>query len=245
MNTIEPARIEPGGFRELGPINWVIAKIGARAIRAPRFPLFNVLGQHHLLFLTWLPFSGKLLDGGKLALKDAELVILRVGHLRDSEYELQQHRRLASSRGVDAPTQARIFEGPDAEGLTERQRVLITATDEFVITRSMSDPNLEGPGVSLDRTQLIEFCLLAAQYDGLAATIADAAGPARLPGLRVATGTSPRAPHSVINTGSDGQAPQERGLRKSLALLKLSGEEHSDTEPPTKDHARTSPAPRN
>ena len=65
-------------------------------------------------------------------------MILRVGHLRDCEYELQQHRRLARTRGVDAELQAKIFEGPDAEGLTDRQRALITATDEFVITRAMS-----------------------------------------------------------------------------------------------------------
>ncbi len=52
-----PARIPPGGFRELGPINWAIAKLGARGIRAPKFHLFNVLGQHRLLFLAWLPFS--------------------------------------------------------------------------------------------------------------------------------------------------------------------------------------------
>ena len=48
-----PARIEPGGFRELGPIGWAIARLGARAIRAPRFSLFTVLGQHKLLFLAW------------------------------------------------------------------------------------------------------------------------------------------------------------------------------------------------
>ena len=94
-----PARIPPGGFRELGPINWAIAKIGARGIRAPKFHLFNVLGQHRLLFLAWLPFSAYLLDAGKLPRRDAEVVILRVGHLRDCEYELQQHRRLARSRG--------------------------------------------------------------------------------------------------------------------------------------------------
>nr|MDT0526820.1 carboxymuconolactone decarboxylase family protein [Streptomyces sp. DSM 41633] len=129
MSALEPARIAPGGFRELGPVNWAIAKLGARAIRAPRFTLMNVLGQHKLLFLAWLPYSGLLLGPlGKLPRQDAELVILRVGHLRDCEYELQQHRRLARSRGVDAETQARIFEGPDAEGLTDRQRVLVTAT---------------------------------------------------------------------------------------------------------------------
>ena len=41
-------------------------------------------------------------------------MILRVGHLRNCEYELQQHRRLARTRGMDAETQAKIFEGPDA-----------------------------------------------------------------------------------------------------------------------------------
>ena len=172
MSTLEPARIEPGGFRELGPLNWAIAKLGARAIRAPRFTLFNVIGQHHLLFLTWLPYSGVLLGRGKLSRQDAELVILRVGHLRDCEYELQQHRRLARSRGVDFATQAKIFEGPDAEGLTDHQRVLITATDEFVITRSVSDQTWKALASDLDRKQLIEFCLLAGQYDGLAATMA-------------------------------------------------------------------------
>lgn len=167
-----PARIPPGGFKELGPINWGIAKLGARGIRAPKFHLFNVLGQHRLLFLAWLPFSGYLLYAGKLSRRDAEIVILRVGHLRGSEYELQQHRRLARSRGVDADTQAKIFEGPDAEGLTDRERALITATDEFVVTRSMSPETWATLSQHLDRKQLIEFCTLAGQYDALAATMA-------------------------------------------------------------------------
>ena len=167
-----PARIPPGGFRELGPINWVIAKLGARTIRAPRFTLVNVLGQHKLLFLAWLPYSGMLLGVlSKLPVNDAEVVILRVGHLRDCEYELQQHRRLARTRGIGPELQAKIFEGPDAEGLTDRQSALITATDEFVITRGVSPETWAMLASHLTTAQLIEFCMLAAQYDGLAATI--------------------------------------------------------------------------
>src|SRR6201999_1672218 len=132
----------------------------------------NVLGQHRLLFLAWLPFSAYLLYAGKLSRKDAELVILRGGHLRDCEHELQQHRRLARSGGVNTELQAKIFEGPDAEGLSERQRVLITATDEFVITRSMSPETWSALSGILGRAQLIEFCTLAGQYDALAATMA-------------------------------------------------------------------------
>ena len=172
VSAIESARIAPGGFKELGPLNWAIAKLGARAIRAPRFSLFNVLGQHRLLFLTWLPYSGMLLGLlSKLPVRDAETVILRVAHLRDCEYELQQHRRLARTRGIGPDAQKRIFEGPDAEGLTERQRALITATDEFVVTRGVSQQTWARLAGHLTRPQLIEFCMLAAQYDGLAATI--------------------------------------------------------------------------
>lgn len=166
-----PARIPPGNFRELGPLNWVIAKAGARVIRAPRFSLVNVMGQHRLLFLAWGLYGLMLLAVGKLSRKDAEVVILRVGHLRNCEYELQQHRRLARTRGIDAETQAAIFEGPDAEGLTDRQRVLITATDEFVMTRGMSSETWAALSGHYDRRQIIEFCMLASNYDGLAATI--------------------------------------------------------------------------
>jgi AhpD family alkylhydroperoxidase len=161
-----------GSLRELGPIGWVIAKVFTRVIRAPRFHLMDTLGQHERLFLAWLPLSGMLLLWGKLSRRDAELVILRVGHLRGCEYELQQHRRLARTKGLDAETQAAIFEGPDAVSLTDRQRALITATDEFVVTRSMSPETWGTLATHLDRKQLIEFCMLAAQYDGLAATIA-------------------------------------------------------------------------
>ncbi|WP_197373423.1 carboxymuconolactone decarboxylase family protein [Mycolicibacterium baixiangningiae] len=175
-------RIAPGGFRELGPLNWVIAKAGARAIRAPRFSLFTVLGQHRLLFLAFLPYSGVLLGPlGKLSRQDAEIVILRVGHLRECEYELQQHRRLARSRGLNAELQAKIFEGPDAAGLTDRQRVLVTATDEFVVTRGVSPQTWAILARHLTKPQLIEFCLLAAHYDGLAATIATLQVPLDFP----------------------------------------------------------------
>jgi AhpD family alkylhydroperoxidase len=164
-------RIEPGGFRELGPINWVICKLMARAIRAPEFHLFTTLGQNKTVFKSFLPYSGVLLGLGKLSREDKEFVILRVAHLRECEYELQQHRRLARSRGVDAATQSKIFEGPGADGLTHRQQTLLKATDEFVLDRDVSAQTWSALERYFDKRQLIEFCLIAGQYDGLAATM--------------------------------------------------------------------------
>ena len=134
--------------------------------------LFEVLGQHKTLFWTFLPYSDVLLNHGKLPKTDKELVILRVGHLRGSEYELQQHRRLARSRGVDDATQARIFAGPDAEGLTGRHRALLRAVDEFSANRDLTDETYTALASHLTRQQIIEFCALAGHYDTIAGILA-------------------------------------------------------------------------
>ena len=164
-------RIQPGGFRELGLPGWLLCKLLARASGVSQAHLFTTIGQHKRLFWTWLPFSGMLLGPGRLARADAELVILRVAHMRGCEYELQHHRRTAKRRGIDATTQDAIFHGPDTAGLTDRQNALLTATDELINTRTLSPETWQWLSRHLDRQQLIEFVTLAGQYDALAATL--------------------------------------------------------------------------
>jgi AhpD family alkylhydroperoxidase len=160
-----------GSRREIGAVNWLFCKIAARVSGVPQMHVFTTLGQHRWLFKSWLLFAGALLSVGKLAKDETELVILRVAHLRGCEYELQHHRRVGKRRGVDAATQARIFEGPQAPGLTDRQRALLAATDELISTRNLSDDTWSDLSRHLDNRQLIEFLTLAGQYDALAATL--------------------------------------------------------------------------
>lgn len=168
-------RIPSGRLRELGPVNWVLAKLAARTVRAPEMHLFTTLGQRQMLFWAWSIYGGRLLRG-RLSRTDTELVILRVAHLRSSEYELQHHRRMARHEGLDADMQAAIFAWPDApaearEKLSVRQQALLQATDEFVKNRTIAADTWQRLASQLNRGQLIEFCLLASHYDGLAATI--------------------------------------------------------------------------
>lgn len=165
------SRIPPGGRRELGLIGWLFCRLSARAWGVPEVHLFTMLAQHRRLFWPWLPFSGILLRRGRLPETDTELAILRVGHLRASEYELQQHRRIALRRGVSAAEQAAIFAWPQDHGLSARQQVLLTAVDELVTARMISDPVWQQLSSYLDRRQLIEFVTLVGQYDALALTL--------------------------------------------------------------------------
>jgi alkylhydroperoxidase family enzyme len=168
-------RIPSGGLRQLGPVNWVFAKLAARTVRAPEMHLFTTLGQRQMLFWAWSIYGGRLLRG-RLPRVDTELVILRVAHLRSSEYELQHHRRMARHEGLDADMQAAIFAWPEVpadarEMLTARQQALLQATDELVKDRTIATDTWRQLAGHLNRRQLIEFCLLASYYDGLAATI--------------------------------------------------------------------------
>ena len=158
-------------LRDLGLINWIVAKSAARTVGAQQMHLFATLGQHKRLFLAMMPYSALLLRG-RLPRADTELVILRVAHLRGSEYELQQHRRMGRRRGLDDQTQDAIFAWPNPTGeLSDRQRALLSATDEFINNRSISPEVWQQLSAHLDKRQLIEFCMLAGQYDGLAATM--------------------------------------------------------------------------
>ncbi len=177
----EIARIPPGGRRELGLVNWVISRIAARTIRAPHMHLFEVIGQHKVLFLAFLLYNGELLNWGKLSKFDKEIVILRVGHLRGSEYELQQHRRYARPRGVDHALQQRIFAGPQAEGLTDRERAIVQAVDEFILDRDLSDETFATLSAHLTKQQIIELCALAGHYDSLAGILATLRVPMDFP----------------------------------------------------------------
>ena len=166
-----PCRVPPGGRRELGWFGWLFCRFAARVWGVPEFHLFTVLAQHRRLFWAWAPFAGVLLRRGRLPGADTELAILRVGHLRGCEYELQQHRRIALRRGVDAATQAGIFSWPAPAGLSGRQQVLLAAVDELVARRSLSDDSWRRLSGLLDRRQLIEFVTLVGQYDALAMTL--------------------------------------------------------------------------
>jgi AhpD family alkylhydroperoxidase len=169
--TGQVGRIPSGRFSDLGLINWILAKSAARTIGAQQMHLFATLGRHKRLFLSMMPYSALLLRG-RLPRVDTELVILRVAHLRDSEYELQHHRKIGRRRGLDDQTQAMIFAWPNpAGGLTDRRQALLRATDEFINNRSISLEVWQQLSSHLDRRQLIEFCMLAGQYDGLAATM--------------------------------------------------------------------------
>ncbi|MYR07044.1 carboxymuconolactone decarboxylase family protein [Gordonia sp. SID5947] len=163
-------RVAPGGFRELGPINWMFARGAARVIGVDNARIFSTLGRAKGLFRAWLHFGGRLMPFGALSRKESEMIIIRVAHLRDCDYELDHHRRLGARAGVKGEIFDRVLEGPQA-GWGDRERALLQATDELVTAKDISDETWTALRRHLDDGKLIAFVLLVGQYDMLATTI--------------------------------------------------------------------------
>ncbi|GAB4589511.1 carboxymuconolactone decarboxylase family protein [Nocardia sp. IFM 10818] len=170
MVSKEP-RIAPGRFRELGPINWVVWQVLSRAAGTEDAHLFSTLGRTRGLFRGWLHYSGRLMPGGRLRRYDTELVILRVAHLRQCEYEMEHHIRLGKRAGVTQEILDRLRVGPAAPGWSDRERALLSAVDQLVTTRDLDDEGWKALTAHYDERRLIEIVLLTNQYEGLASTI--------------------------------------------------------------------------
>ncbi|MEA2458771.1 MAG: hypothetical protein QOC95_1743 [Thermoleophilaceae bacterium] len=166
------ARIAPGGRREVGLFTWAFSHVAGRVARTGPLNLFLTLGRHRRLFRHWLWFAGALMPGGILPRREAELVILRVAHLRSSRYELEHHERLGRKAGLDDSDLARVAEGPAAPGWAPRDRALLAAVETLHRQGDMDDATWSELRRHLDEREAIELCLLAGHYEMLATTIA-------------------------------------------------------------------------
>ena len=164
-------RIPPGGRRQLGLLNAGIARIASLASGGGPVNIFTTLGRHRGLFRRWLVFAGGLMPGGKLPRSETELLILRTAHNAGSDYEWGHHERIGQAAGLSAEEVQRVREGPEAEGWSERQRLLLRAADELHADGRIGDGTWTGLAGTYDDRLLIEICMLVGHYEMVAMTL--------------------------------------------------------------------------
>lgn len=166
-------RVTPGSWRETGPVVAAFAAVAGRVTGTEPPAVFRTLGRHRGLFWGWLHFAGRLMPGGKLARREAELVILRVASLLGSDYELTQHRRLGRRAGLSADevAVAERTAGDDAGALSEREALALRVADELVAEQDISDALWAELARAFDEKERIELVLLVGHYAMLATVL--------------------------------------------------------------------------
>ena len=94
----------------------------------------NALGtmlRHPALAKAFLTFNNHISVASTLSKRIRELLILRIGWLRQSEYEFIQHLVLGARAGLSEAELERVQLGPDAPGWDPLDADLVRAVDEL------------------------------------------------------------------------------------------------------------------
>jgi 4-carboxymuconolactone decarboxylase len=142
-----------------------------RGFNGTELNIFSTLARHPKLLKQWSAFGGTLLYGGTLAPRERELLILRTGYLCRSPYEWGQHVAIGQAAGLTDDEIARVAAGPEADGWSTDDAVLLRAADELHRDHRIGDATWAALAARYDEQQLIEVCMLVGQYHLVAFTL--------------------------------------------------------------------------
>jgi len=110
-------------------------------------------------------FGTHVLVQSSLDPRDREIAILRTGYRCGSEYEWGQHAVIAREQcGMDDEEIARIAAGADAAGWSEREQLLLRATDELHDAQRIGDETWTQLQRHFDETQVLDLIFAVGQY---------------------------------------------------------------------------------
>ncbi len=113
---------------------------------------YNHLISHALYFTT-------------ITIRQRELLILRVAHLREARYEWAQHVYQAGVAGITPEEVARVRAGSAAEEWLELERALLSAADELVADARIADATYAALSAELDTQQIMDVVFTVGAYD--------------------------------------------------------------------------------
>ncbi len=129
------------------------------------YNIFKTMAHHPDLFRRWLVFANHVLFKSTVPARERELVILRIGYLCRANYEWTQHVKIGLDAGMSKDEVRRIAQGPDAPGWSERDRLLLTATDELHADACISDATWQGLSAHYTTRQLMDIVFAIGQYN--------------------------------------------------------------------------------
>ena len=141
------------------------ADIMAPLLEAGRpWNVFRTMVNHPDLARRWMVFANHVLFKSTLPVREREMAILRVGWLCGSEYEFSQHRVIAMEAGMARDEVERIKAGPDADGWSTLERLVLQATDELHHDKMVSDATWAALSEHWSDQQLMDLVFAVGQY---------------------------------------------------------------------------------
>ena len=135
--------------------------------RPPR-NVFRMLAHAPALMPGLMELTGAILYRSKLEPVLRELVILRVGHLTGSSYEVQQHNKIAAAVGLSADKISGTARGADPKLYQGRELLVLRFTEQVVRNTKAEGPLFAQAARELGHELLMELLVIIGLYVMLA-----------------------------------------------------------------------------
>jgi 4-carboxymuconolactone decarboxylase len=124
--------------------------------------------HHPALAKAFLTFNNHIAIFNSLSKRTRELLILRIGWLRKSEYEFVQHLVVGARAGLSDADLERLQVGADADGWDPLDADLLRATDELHADACISESTYSRLAARLSTQQLLDVVFTVGCYEILA-----------------------------------------------------------------------------
>lgn len=134
----------------------------------PMINVFHMMSHAETAVRPFMRLGNALLFKGDLDPVLREIVILRVGHVTGSTYEVHQHKIVGRNCGMtDAQIDA-VPTGATSDAFDETQKLAIRVTDEILANVRMSDATFEAAKAAFSHRELVELILTIGFYNMIA-----------------------------------------------------------------------------
>jgi AhpD family alkylhydroperoxidase len=173
ISPIAPAEWSPDLSKFI--LDFRTAVIGDRAAEGGGGPsganLLGTLARSPALTMAFLAFNGHVLYGTTLSARQRELLVLRVAHRRNCDYEWAQHVMLAKDAGFEDEEISRIIEGPDAPGWSMLEASMLRAVDELIANAKVSSDTWKILAREFSDQQLLDLVFTVGTYEMVACAL--------------------------------------------------------------------------
>lgn len=126
--------------------------------------IFRMMANAPGLLRPFVDLGGAFLFEGKLDPVTRECAILRVGYLSNASYETAQHEKIGRDVGMSEALIEAVKRGPEAEGLSEQQKLTLAYVDDLVANVKAGDATFKPALAHFGVEQLQELTLITGYY---------------------------------------------------------------------------------
>lgn len=163
----DPPRIEPAEADELDEEAMEIVmnlRASSGAGEMSDVPAFmRTMIKHKDVFRCQMQ-TGTAMFNGRIAPRQRELAILRIGWLCGAPYEYGQHVVIAKRHGITSEEIAMVREGSGAAGWNDHERAILAGVEELLDDKTMSDATWNTLAKTWDEALMIEYTMVVGQY---------------------------------------------------------------------------------